>query len=698
MKRILIFSGTTEGRRLAEVLSEAGVPAAVCVATEYGAQVMPSLPGIAVHQGRMDRQEMQQFLKTGAFQAVVDATHPFATEVSVHIRESAEEEGIPCLRLKRDTAAEKTGEKRRYFSDHKECADALLQTGGAVLLTTGSKELAVYCREKELRERLYVRVLPSEESIARCRKQGLAGGQIIAMQGPFTEEMNIALIRQYQIRHLVTKESGAAGGFGEKAAAAEKSGAGLYVIGNPEREAGYSFAGVCSRLEAFTGRSLRRENSLVISLIGMGMGSLDTLTEAAKQKIEEADCIFGAARLLSSVREWGIGKEDRMEYPYYLAEDIIPVLEEGEKRGWKKAALLFSGDSGFYSGCQKLYQRLKQWNGNRKNRIQICPGISSVSYFAAACGISWQDAEIRSIHGKGERKDWEAEVLAAVRYHQKVFFLVSGVQDVRAVGTILREHKVDGCRILLGYQLSYPEEKVTECTPEQCEQTEEEGLYLLAVLREVRERRYLAPQKKDSDMIRGAVPMTKEEIRELAVCKLRLTEPAAVYDIGSGTGSVAVEIAERSEHIRVYAVEQKEEGTELIHRNRQKFKLPNITVIRGKAPDCLAGIQQPATHAFIGGSSGHLREILNALYRINPFMRIVVTAVSLETVSEITALLDGLPAEEEEIIQIQVSRARKAGHHHLMQAENPVYLCSFTFTDRMCTEDGARAAIPEKGD
>lgn len=684
-KRVLIFSGTTEGRKLAEILAGSCVPAVVCVATEYGKQVMAPLAGIELHQGRMDRQQMQEFMKQEAFLAAVDATHPFAAEASENIRLCAQAQKIPYLRLQRNTKPDGAGTynglaDEAYFGTNEECRTALQRTKGNILLTTGSKELAVYCEQEKLRKRLYVRVLPSVESIELCRKQGLSGKQIIAMQGPFSKEMNLALLGQYGIQILVTKESGRIGGFEEKAAAAWQMGISLYVIGNPEKSDGLSFDAVCAKLETMTGAVLRQEQPFSVSLIGMGMGGIGTLTIAAKEKIAEADYLFGAKRVTDCVRQWGIGKEGSVTYPFYRAEDIIPVLQGIRQEKQKEVAVLFSGDSGFYSGSGDLYQKLAVWRQGQPGGVSlgIYPGISSVSYFAAACGLSWQDAKIMSVHGRGEPKEWEAEVLMAVRYHKKVFLLVSGVEDVRAAGAMLRENGPADCRVLLGYQLSSPEEMIRECTPEQCEQMTQEGLYILAVLHHVSEKRCLLPQKKDAEFIRGKVPMTKEEVREAAVCKLKLTENAVVYDIGSGTGSVAVEIAEQSESIRVFAVEQKDEAVCLIKQNREKFKLPNIEVIRGKAPECLTGLPVP-THAFIGGSGGCLKEILDALYRKNPAMRVVITSVSLETAGELTAVIKGMPTAEGEVIQMQVSRAKKAGGYHLMQAENPVYIWSFYF-------------------
>jgi precorrin-6Y C5,15-methyltransferase (decarboxylating) len=181
----------------------------------------------------------------------------------------------------------------------------------------------------------------------------------------------------------------------------------------------------------------------------------------------------------------------------------------------------------------------------------------------------------------------------------------------------------------------------------------------------------------DDEMIRGKVPMTKENIRHLSVMKLGLTEGARVYDIGSGTGSVACEIAAQSSSIEVYAIEKKEEACSLIKQNAAKFGLSNIQIVQGIAPESLDGLEPP-THAFIGGSSGELREILTALNNTGRSVRVVINAVSLETMAEIQSVLKDFETSDLSVEQVSVSKARKLGSYHLMTAENPVLIASFT--------------------
>ena len=219
-------------------------------------------------------------------------------------------------------------------------------------------------------------------------------------------------------------------------------------------------------------------------------------------------------------------------------------------------------------------------------------------------------------------------------------------------------------------------------TPEACEHVEETGLYICLILNPDAEKKAVTCGMRDEEFLRDKVPMTKEEIRALSICKLHLKEDSVCYDIGSGTGSVAVEIAKRSGQIQVFAIEKKPLALELIQKNIEKFALPNIQVIAGEAPDCLKTEERSEhpTHAFIGGSSGRLKEILDVLYKKNHAMRIVINCISLETISELTLLKTDSRITNLEIIQVQVSRAKTVGGYHLMQGENPIYICSFDFT------------------
>lgn len=676
MKEILIFAGTTEGRKLSECLAASGIFHTVCVATEYGEIVLKTSPFLKVHRGRMEREEIKQFIQNGSFAAVVDATHPYAEIITENIRLAMQELCIPYFRLKRELDRTAAEEGVRHFDTNEACAKALEETEGNILLTTGSKELGKYCASEKVKSRLYVRVLPGMESLSVCMEQGLKGKQIIAMQGPFTAEMNEALIHQYGISCLVTKESGISGGYPEKLEAAKKSKIPVFVIGHPVMDEGNSFHEICSELEKLLGQNIPIKKQMQIILAGIGMGERNSLTKEVEDAIEDADILMGAERMLKPYRP-------RLEKkPFYQAKQIIPYLKEMQEKSLLtedcKVVILFSGDSGFYSGCQLLYDALQdemQKDALRAS-VRIMPGISSVSYLAACIGESYQDAAVYSMHGK------ELYNLARrIQAERKTYLLMSGVGDVNRLGRILLQAGMTQCEITTGYQLSYANQQIRRLTLQECCELQEEGLYTCFIKNPAAVSRKLTHGMTDDVFIRDKVPMTKEEIREVSLCKLKLHRGAVVYDIGSGTGSIAVEVAALSDDVQVYAIEYKKDAVSLIEQNREKFGLENITVIAAKAPEGLAELPM-ATHAFIGGSKGNLKEILKALYRKNPNMRVVINAVSMETICEMKEILSLYPVRNEEVVQIQANRAKKAGQYHLMQAENPVWICAFDFCER----------------
>lgn len=696
MKEILIFAGTTEGRKLSECLSKADILHTVCVATEYGEIVLTENACAHVHRGRMDVEEMRAFISDGQFAAVVDATHPYAQVVTENIRTAMEGMDIPYIRLKRDTDDSYDYDKIRSFKCNQDCAEALLKVDGNILLTTGSKELSVYCGHESLKDKLYVRVLPGLESLSLCNENGIVGKHILALQGPFTADMNEAMLRQYDISCLVTKKSGRAGGYTEKLEAAKRLDIPVYVIekANVEENASntrntnggnnqnktYSFRETCELLSNICNKKISSQNKLNITLAGVGMGSHASLTKEVEHAINEADIILGAKRMIDAY-------EPRLEKkPYYMASDIIPYLKnlQNDKTLYedKNVVILFSGDSGFYSGCQSLYRALKAEteSGTLNADISIMPGISSIAYLAACIGESYQDAKICSIHGKKQ-----ANLADIIRHNSKTFMLMSGVNDVNSLGQLLLDAGLNQCIVIAGYELSYETQEVMALTPIECVELKKEGLYTCLIKNPYAGDRRLTHGKSDSEFIRDKVPMTKEEVREVSICKLRLTDKALVYDIGSGTGSIAMEMAGLSPDLKVYAIERKPEAVALIKKNKEKFKLDNIEVIEAEAPEGFDELPKP-THAFIGGSGGNLDEILNTLYGMNDSMRIVITAVSLETIAQIKEILSAYPIANEDIVELQVNRSKVIGKYHMMQAENPVWICAFDFREGAADE------------
>lgn len=236
-KKIIIFAGTSEGRKLCEFFSENNIPVTACVATDYGSVVLSDIRGINLKEGRLSPLEIQNEIKN--FDIVIDATHPYAKNVSKNILDAItlyNKKHIRIIRPKLDV------ENIINFKTIEQACEFLNTVDGNVLITTGSNELLPFTKIKDFQKRLFLRVLPSVSSIEQCLKYGFLPSNLICMQGPFSEEINIALINQINAKYLVTKESGASGGFEQKISATVKTGSKAIVIGRPNEEVGLSLS------------------------------------------------------------------------------------------------------------------------------------------------------------------------------------------------------------------------------------------------------------------------------------------------------------------------------------------------------------------------------------------------------------------------------------------------------------------------
>lgn len=235
--KTVIFAGTSEGRELSRALAKAGAEVVVSVVSEVGAEEQGVFGGVQVEVGPKEEDDIRAMIKDADM--VIDATHPYAVVVTDNIRRAAEKEGVERLRLLRDGSDFASDENILSVKDAPEAAKLADTMGGKVLLTTGSKDLGVYAGiiEPEL---LYPRVLPVVSSIRACEEAGIPHRNIIAVQGPFSEELNRAVLKDYQIDLMITKDSGSAGGFAEKINAARGCGVSIIVISRPEED-GLSF-------------------------------------------------------------------------------------------------------------------------------------------------------------------------------------------------------------------------------------------------------------------------------------------------------------------------------------------------------------------------------------------------------------------------------------------------------------------------
>lgn len=246
MNEIVLFGGTTEGRELAELLQRRGIPALVCVATEYGEALLSPGGSLRVHTGRLDESAMRSLLLREAPRLVIDATHPYAACVSEQVRALCGELGLRRIRVKREALAE--GDCV-CFPDLDGLIPWLNQTEGTVFSTLGAKEASLLARAEGFAERIWLRILPLEESLRIVREAGFPAKRLICMQGPFSQELNEAMFRAADARILLTKDSGAAGGFAEKLAAARACGMTVALIARPADDDGTPLCEIRARIE-----------------------------------------------------------------------------------------------------------------------------------------------------------------------------------------------------------------------------------------------------------------------------------------------------------------------------------------------------------------------------------------------------------------------------------------------------------------
>ena len=650
MSEIIVFAGTTEGCDISNFLAEHQIHVLACVATDYGSKSLKENEYLKIHAGRLTEPEMEALLNEKKPEMVLDATHPYAAEVTENIHTACQNTGLEYRRVLREAGAYQ--DQAVYVPDTQAAIEFLEGTEGNILLTTGSKELGKYTALSDAGERIYARVLSLPSVMETCNGYGFEGKHLIGMQGPFSMELNAAMLRQFDCKYLVTKDTGKAGGFQEKIDAALSCGTVPVIIGRPLKEEGLSVAECRHMLAEYFGFTVKPH----ITLLGIGMGSQETLTVQGKKAAKSADLIIGAKRMADAVREPG------QAVVYEYRSDVIADYIRNHPE-YEKVVIALSGDVGFYSGARKLLTAL----GGRESNVEVICGISSVVYFMSEIGLSWDDAKITSAHGK------HCNLISMIRHNQKVFSILgTGTAVAELAGKLVKYHMGE-VLLYVGENLSYPDEKIFVKKAEELTNYEGQPLSVVCAFHENPEPALSTHGIPDEEFIRGKAPMTKEEVRSVSLSKLRLTEDSICCDVGAGTGSVSVEMALRADQGQVFAIEKKEEAAALLEENKQKFAVDNLEIIKGEAPQALENLPAP-THAFIGGSSGNLKEIVALLLGKNPQVRIVINCITLETISEALDVLKEYDFQQREVVQLAASRSKEIGRYHLMMGENPIYI------------------------
>lgn len=391
-----------------------------------------------------------------------------------------------------------------------------------------------------------------------------------------------------------------------------------------------------------------------VTLIGMGSGRPENLTLQGLAALRQADLILGARRLLA-VLPAGC-TENRAAA--YRPDEVAELLQTS---GAENAVLVYSGDTGFYSGASSMMEKLEALGV----RAWVLPGLSSIQLLAAALGRPWQGWNLVSAHGR------TCDPVAECMQGRPTFFLTGGSEDPATLCAQLEAEGFGDMQAVVGQCLGTPEEKLFRGSVKELAAGRFNSLSVLLV-EAVEGLPRRAPGLPDEAFERGDVPMTKQEVRAAVLAKLAVRPEDILWDVGAGTGSVSVELALAAPRGRVYAVECRPEGCALIKANREKFRTRNLVLVEGLAPAALSDLPAPDA-VFIGGSKGSLAAIVDAALDKNPDARICVSAIALETLSAAVAALTA-KGRTVQVSHIAVSRAKAVGGLHLMMAQNPIYL------------------------
>lgn len=391
-----------------------------------------------------------------------------------------------------------------------------------------------------------------------------------------------------------------------------------------------------------------------VYIVGTGMDGSGTLTAEADKIISDADVLVGAKRMTDPFVSLG-----KPVYECWKADGIREYLDGC---GYESAAVLMSGDCGFFSGAKALRDALSG------HETRVIAGISTPVYMCAKLGIPWQDMKFVSLHGA------DAGIAVNVRANRRCFFLLGGSVTPRDICKRLTEYGLGSVTVHVGARLAYSDERVfggAAAELAESEKTECDGL--CAVITEndspVCVPRFGMP---DGMFTRGSVPMTKSEVRAVIASKLCVGMNDTVWDIGCGTGSVSVEAALACSGGNVFALDRNEDAVKLTNENARQFGCDNIHTLCGSAPDALAGLPAP-DRLFIGGAGGCISGILDAALAGGKKPKAVITAVTLETLDEaVGALKEKLFAVN--VTQVSAVRTKAVGSHTMFDAQNPVFV------------------------
>lgn len=396
-----------------------------------------------------------------------------------------------------------------------------------------------------------------------------------------------------------------------------------------------------------------------INLIGIGLGNPELLTKAACNAISKSDIVIGAKRIVESIRS---DFSDKTYFTEYNTEKILDIINSNTD---SEIAVVFSGDISLFSGGSKLFERLKAF---KNCKINTFPGISSLSYLCAKTNIDISKVKILSFHGKDEL------LYHNIDSNEYTFIITSKGEGAKEICRKLISFGFFDLDVTIGENLSYDDERITTAKPGDFLDMDISDLNCMIIYNPDSDKA-ISFGLHDEVFARDKVPITKSEVRAVILSKLNISSDSICYDIGAGSGSVSIEMAGLAYDGKVYAVEKNPVAIELIKKNIHNFNAENVELIFAKAPEGLDHILE-ADKIFIGGSGGELNAVMDMIFASQKHPTIVISAITLETVAQITDILKKAKeyGYDTEVTAINVSKSKEVGPYNMMMAQNMVFI------------------------
>ncbi|MDD2374114.1 MAG: precorrin-2 C(20)-methyltransferase [Eubacteriales bacterium] len=438
-----------------------------------------------------------------------------------------------------------------------------------------------------------------------------------------------------------------------------------------------------------------------VYLIGMGPGSADYVLPAALKIIRRSKTVYASGRLLKLLEEIEPHMQEQIQL-HRIDQDLhnlAPLIHDQLMQSCENTsgdiAVLVTGDSGYFSLAGLLRKQLAALMPEIE--IISIPGISSMQYLASSAGIAWQDIESISLHGRVP-KNW----LRTVKQSSASILLTGNKPDMQTVLKQLEDAGLGDQQAYIGENLSYENEKIYQGRVSDLSCQSYDTLSLLLLLRDRQNTNgkhelwpWQTPGISDDLFVRGEVPMTKQDMRAIIISELHLRNDSVVWDVGAGTGSVSIEAARICSSGHVYAIERNSEAVRLIRSNAANFALSNISVVHETAHRALPELPAPDC-VFIGGSKNELPSIIRQIVaraRQNHIVRLVMTAITLETIPQAISELNGNGQNNYDIKQITVNRTSAAGDKTMMRPQTPVWVLTADISTNVSAEAGTESDV-----